>query len=202
MNKKIIVLAFWFVVAVAGCLIPFFSMKLSWKGKMKLPAPRPDVIATSTAPNKTVFIENKTAGYTITVPWNWYLEKSAGSGMIVYPNYDATSKTPPDCKIEISALSNPGREVLADWLTAYFHEDPTADVSKISRTATTIGGASAIVWSGMLNSVFSTLAYVATSTMVYEIAPSAIAASGDGAPIGADCESALRTVFNNFQFAK
>jgi hypothetical protein len=201
MNKKIIILIFWVAVVGATCAIFFFGGVLSWKGKTKLPAPRPDAIETSAASNTTMLIANKTAGYTLTVPQNWYLEKSSGSGVVVYPDYDAAGKMPPDCKIEISTLPDPDSKGLADWLTAYLHEDPTADVTEVSRTTGTVSGVPMIVWRGALNGVSSTLAYVATGTKVYEIAPSRIAPD-TGGTADADCANVLQTLLANFQFIK
>lgn len=190
-----------FGVAVAMCAILFFVAKLSWTGNAKLPAPQPDKIATSTASDDTLLIKNETAGYAITVPRNWYLEKGSGSGMTVYPDYDAAHKTPPYCKIEISALLNSSRAELPDWLAAYFHRDPTADILEISRTTTTISGVMAIVWHGVLNGVSSTLAYVATGTAVYEIAPSTIMET-NGAAVSANCMDNFENVVRNFHFEK
>jgi hypothetical protein len=202
MNKKTIIWAVGFSsAAVAACVILFFTMKLSWRESMKLPAPRPDTIATRSAHGGDVFIENETAGYAITIPRDWYLEKSSGSGMAVYPDYDASGKTEPACKMEISILPNPDRKNLADWLTAYLHEDPTADVSETSRTATTTYGAPAIVWRGVQNGAAAMLAYVANGTTVCEIAPSAILGTA-GPAADTDCEGALENILENFQFTK
>lgn len=197
MNKKIMIWSACFAAAVAGCGILFFAARLPWKGSMRLPAPRPDVIATSSAPGEMVLMRNKTAGYAMVIPRTWYLEKSEGSGVGVYPDYDAAGKIPPDCKIEISTLSNQSRASLADWLAAYFHADPTADVREISRATMTVSGAPAVVWTGLLDGISSTLAYVATGTKVYEIAPSWISGSPHGAA-DPGCEHALGIIMKTF----
>jgi hypothetical protein len=199
MTKKILVSAACLAVIGTACVI-LSHVRFSWNDREKLPAPRPDAVATSTAPNGNILVKNKTAGYAVTVPQDWYFEESAGSGVTVYPDYDAAGKAPPACKIEISAMPNPARLGLADWLAAYLRKDPTADVSEISRTAIAIGGAPGIMWSGALNGISSTLAYAATGTDVYEIAPSAIAPSGNIAPFPADCSGALQTIIENFEF--
>ncbi|MGB7957850.1 MAG: hypothetical protein WCF77_03370 [Minisyncoccia bacterium] len=196
MKKKMMGWAVWLVGAIMACAVLLFAGRLSWEMRTKLPEPRPDIIATSTTSDETVLIENRTAGYVIAVPQDWYLEKSAGSGLSVYPDYDATGKVPPDCKIEISVLANPDREDPAGWLTGYFHEDPTADVSEIARTTTTVDGAPGIIWKGVLNDVPATLAYIATGTKVYEIAPETIAGA-EG-----DCQNAFKSVLETFHFTK
>ncbi len=186
------------MVVIVGCIILFFLAGLSWKGKTNLPEPRPDVIVTTAVTKEDVLVKNETAGYAVVTPRDWYLEKSAGSGVTIYPNYDATGKMPPGCKIEISALSNPGRKDLANWFAAYLRSDPTVDVSETSRTTTTVSGAPAIIWRGILNGITTTLAYVATGTAVYEFAPS----SSNGASISVGCEGALKTILKNFEFLK
>jgi len=193
MKKKIIVGAIYLAGVALVCVALFFAADVSREGKIKPPMPQPDTVVTSTLPNEMVYADNKTAGYAIAIPKNWYLERSAGSGVTVYPKAD--------CKIEISKLANPDQKNLADWLTKYLHADPTADVSEISRATTTVGGAPAIIWIGALNGVSSTLAYVAADGSVIEIAPSIIAASGS-APSNIDCGSAFQTILHNFQFAK
>lgn len=202
MNKKITVWIIWFVIAVAACSISLFVAGLFRQEATGLPRPRPDAIVTSTVSKENVLMKNETAGYAITVPRDWYLEKSAGSGLTVYPNYEMTGGAMPSCKIEISALQNPDRKDLASWLTAYLWSDPTADVLQTSRMTTTVGGVPAIIWRGVLNEVTTTLAYIATGAAVYEIAPTAVAASGNDALISVDCESALSIVLKNFEFLK
>jgi hypothetical protein len=128
------------------------------------------------------------------------LEKSAGTGMTVYPGGDANGKAPAYCKIEISDLSNPSRTDLPVWLTTYLHRDPTADISGSVRAVMVAAGIQAFLWNGFWNGVSTTLAYVATGTAVYEIAPSAIAVKANGTPVDADCARFLRTVLSNFQF--
>jgi hypothetical protein len=202
MNEKTIVWIFCFVIAGAMCAILFFAGGLSWKEKMKLPAPRPDVVVTITAPQGTVLIENKTAGYAITVPRDWYLEKNAGNGITVYPNYDIVGHNGPDCKIEIATLSDPGgAALLSAWLTAYLHRDPTADISETSRTEMIVNGMSAIAWNGALNGTLTSLAYVATGTNVYEIAPSLISEKKNGS-MDIGCENVLQVILANFHFIK
>jgi hypothetical protein len=201
MSKKTMIWMVWFASVAMGCVILFSIAGLSWKGTTKLPVPRPDAIVTSTASENNVSIENKTAGYAIVVPRKWYLENSAGSGVSVYPDYDAANKTPPDCKVEISVLSNSAHEDFADWLAAHLRSDPMADVLEISRITTTVSGVPAIIWSGVTNNVSSTLAYIAAGAEVYEIAPSVI--TEKNGPIGdARCADALRTILNNFHFIK
>jgi hypothetical protein len=202
MNKKITIWAVWAAIVLAGCAIIFFIVGFLRKENVSLPAPRSDVIVTSTVSLGNILIKNETAGYAILIPQNWYLEKSKGSGATVYPNYGGTSTAAPRCKIEISALRNPDHKDLASWLTAYLRSDPTADVSEISQTTTTVGGAPAIIWHGALNEVGTTLAYIAAGTTVYELAPSVIAVGGGGASLSADCENNLSIVLKNFEFLK
>ena len=201
MNKKIMVRAVWFVVVLVVCAGVFLWLGFDQNKNSNLPAPRPDAISTSTVSDENIRIENKTAGYAITVPRNWYLEKSAGSGVTVYPDYDVAEKTSSNCKIEISALANPDKKEISDWLVAYFAGGGN-DVQETSEEAAQIPAGDAVIWRGVLNEVSTTLAYAATGTAVYEFAPSVIAAAGNGAPLSADCESALMVVLKNFEFVK
>ncbi len=198
MKKKIISQTFLWLSTATGLAILLFAAGLLGKGSTKRLAPRPDVIATSTSANGSIVIKDKTAGYAISVPERWHLEKGAGSGVVVYPYYGAADKALPGCKIEISTLPNPNREDLGSWLAAYLRSDPTADISEILRATTTIGGIAAVLWNGTMNGIPSVLAYVATGTDVYEIAPSSIAL-GVSEPADARCKSAFENVLKSFR---
>ena len=198
MKQKIIILI---AVLMTGYAVWFFLVRSSSEEKTGLPVLRPDTIVTSTAKNGTVRIDNESAGYTVVIPRDWYLEKSAGTGMTLYPHYAGTDKTLPACKVEISVLQNANRKDIADWLTIYLHSDPTASVLETSRVAMTVDGATAIVWSGTLNDIETTLAYMATGTDVYEIAPSAILAA-NGISLSKNCKDLLPDILKNFQFTK
>ena len=198
MNKKYIVHGIVFVGMLAAGGFAFFALYHAGKNTLKLPAPRPDTIVAKAMTGTTVQIENKTAGYAVTVPKNWYLEKSAGSGMAVYARHDGAAALPPTCKIEISTFSNPTQEDLGGWLSAYMRRDPTMDVVEASRETTMVGGAPAMIWKGALNRVSSTLVYVTKGTNIYELAASAML----GATGNADCEDALKIVLKNFQLVQ
>ncbi len=198
MKKKIMYWILVFIVASTLCAILFFGTRLSWR-KTRLPTPHPDAITTSTATDKDVSIQNKTGGYAITVPQNWYLEKSAGSGVTVYPDYPAAGEAQPDCKIEISVLSNPARRNLSDWLGAYLRRDPTADILEVARSTTTVGGAPTIIWDGVVNGVFSKLAYIATGTKILEIAPSAVAGGNSRT---SSCNDVLQNVLKSLRLTQ
>jgi hypothetical protein len=198
MKQKIIILI---VVLMAGYMVWFFLARSSSREKTGLPVLHPDTIVTSTAKNGTVRIDNRSAGYTVTIPRDWYLERSAGSGITLYPHYTGTDKTLPACKMEISVLQNADRKDLTDWLTIYLHGDPTVSVVEMSRVAMTADGATAIVWSGMLNDIGTMLAYVATGTVVYEIAPSAVLAANGISP-SENCQDLLPDILKNFQLMK
>jgi hypothetical protein len=159
-----------------------------------------DNIVTSTLSQSAYLVTNKTAAYQFTLSRGWYLEEGAGSGITVYPDYDPAGTTAPSCKIEISALPNPGNVVLTDWLTAHFQEDPTVDIEQRSVTAMDVPGHSAILWSGLENGASTTLAYIAGSHVVYEIAPSLIEKSGLVAA-GAvdDCVDDLQSLIGTFK---
>jgi hypothetical protein len=107
-------------------------------------------------------VENKTAGYFFTAPADWYVERSAGTGLAVYPDYDPTSGEAPTCKIEVSAFSGADVSDLDAWVTAHLHADPTASVVEDSRQniATADGASStALEWRGTLNGIATTLGY-------------------------------------------
>jgi hypothetical protein len=201
MNKKIITRAVWFVAVLVVCAGVFLWLGIAQNKNNRLPAPRPDAIATSTTTDGSVRIENKTAGYAMTVPQNWYLEKSAGSGITVYPDHDATSKTPPDCKIEVSKFSNPDRREISDWLAGYFTRGGS-DTQEISEEAVPTPAGDAVIWRGVLNDVSTTLAYITSGTVVYELAPSIIMGAGSNVTTDADCGAALDTILKNFELLK
>jgi hypothetical protein len=188
------------LVLVTGCAAWFFMVRLLSDEKTS-PRLHPDAIATSTAENGKLRIENKSAGYVVTIPQDWYLEKSAGSGVTLYPHYAGTNEKTPACKVEISALQNAARKDLVDWLVAYLHSDPTASVVETSRMVKTVDGATAIFWSGTLNDIETTLAYVATGTIVYEIAPSVVLEK-NSASLGVECADVLSDILKNFQFTR
>jgi hypothetical protein len=184
-------------VVLVVCAGVFLWLGIAQNKNAKFPALRPDAIATSTAANGNIRIENKTAGYAVTVPQNWYLEKSAGTGMTIYPDYDATSGTRPNCKMEISALTNPGKKEISDWLAGYFMTGGS-DAQEISEEATPTPAGDAVIWHGTLNDIPTTLAYVSSGTVVYEFAPSVIG----GTAIDTNCESVLGTVLENLELLK
>jgi hypothetical protein len=200
MGQKFVVQAIWFFAIISVCAILFWATGPSWRRNSLLPQPRPDIIATSSAAQGEIFIQNKSAGYGIVVPRAWHLEKNAGSGVTVYPDHDGTS-TSPDCKIEISAFAVPGGTNLSLWLAAYLHQDPTADIVEMSRIATSVQGAPAILWTGVLNGILTTLAYVASGTEMYEIAPSVVLKAGE-TPSHEPCKNAFRTILGSFVFSK
>ena len=169
---------------------------------MVLPVPKPDAIATSSVADGNILIRNETAGYRITIPGTWYLEKSAGSGVAVYPDHDTASSSAPECKIEISMLMNPSSTEISSWLTAYLRRDPTTDIIESAREKVSVNGASAMIWVGDMNGVSTTLGYVASGTEVYEIAPSVILGTGDGFLSGTRCANAFRIVFDSFTLTK
>ena len=158
----------------------------------------PDSIATGTTTLGNIIIEDKTGNYAIATPPDWRLERSSGSGLAIYAA--SSSLGAPFCKVEISKLQNPSRRDLSVWLTAYLHTDPTTDEEEISRDQITVAGAPAVVWTGTLNGVSSTLVYVATGTAVYEFAPSVVAASGSGETVPPACVDALGKIVTTFQW--
>lgn len=189
-------------LAIMGCAVLLLSY-LPWRGNASLPQPRPDTIATSSAGQGNILIKNGSAGYSITVPETWYLEHGAGSGMTIYPDYDAAlSAVSADCKIEIAVVADSAGADLSLWLTGYLHRDPTADIEEISRTAISVADAPAILWTGVLNGVLTTLAYVASGGRTYEIAPSIIAGAGSSSSLHGLCVDNLPVVLQNFTFIK
>lgn len=158
---------------------------------------RPDAIATSTTSLGNIAIENRTGGYALAVPSDWRLENSSGSGLAVYVAGHVMEGV---CKIEIAELQNPYRQDLSMWLEGYLRADPTTEVTELSRDEIVIAGSRAIIWAGALNGVSSTLAYIATGTSVYEVAPSVVAASGTGGPVADACGDALGKILTTFQW--
>jgi len=64
------------MIVVSVCVVLFFIAGLSRIKKTKLPAPRPDMIATTTILEGDILIENRTSGYAVTGTADWYLEKT------------------------------------------------------------------------------------------------------------------------------
>lgn len=175
----------------------------------------PDEVSVAPAPNGDAddeVVTDQTAGYSFTMPTNWYLEPDAGAGVTVYPDYDPTSGDEAACKIEISELAAGGTSVateadLSTWITTQLHSDPTAGVAENSRTDMQIGSgdstSSAIEWQGELNGVSTTLVYVpaADGAGVLEFAPSTLAEddASETADGGAtdDCTIELQALLAN-----
>jgi len=201
--KKIYIAYFvWFVVIIAAAwgIWVLFGMRLP-AGTRPAGSPAPDEVTLAVQSNGSRLLTNKTAGYSVAVPQTWYLEKDAGAGVTLYPNYDPAGTAQPACKIEISALLNPKRASISDWLSAYFREDPTADIEQQSVTGGEVSGQPAITWVGSENGVSTTLTYVARAATVYEIAPSLISAADNNASAKeADCADAAASLIETFQF--
>lgn len=166
----------------------------------------PDDVSVEPAPDgdsDDEIVTDQTAGYSFSMPTNWYLEPNAGAGVTVYPDYDPTSGDQAACKIEISSLAaDPGAVAneagLSTWVTAQLHADPTADIAETARTDITIGTSTAIEWQGELNGVSTTLVYVPTvdGKNILEFAPSTLAAD-DSADGGDDCTIELQALLAN-----
>jgi hypothetical protein len=171
----------------------------------------PDEVSVAQAPGDDVddeVVTDQTAGYSFTMPTNWYLEPNAGAGVTVYPNYDPNKAGGDEaaCKIEISEIAGDGsngNSNLNSWITTYLHADPTADVSENSRTNITIGvegdTTTAIEWQGALNGVSTTLVYTPApdGSDVLEFAPSTLAE--DNAVGGDDCSIELQALLANLK---
>ena len=192
----------WFVAVIIGCVILWFVADLSWQKNVVFSKPKPDAIATSSVADGNILIRNETAGYRITVPETWYLEKSAGSGMTIYPDRATTSSSSLGCKIEISMFTNAVGTDISSWLTTYLHRDPTADILESSREKISVHSVPAMIWNGDMNGVSTTLGYIASGTKVYEIAPSVISGAGDGLSSDKQCANDLRIVFDGFTLTK
>ncbi len=163
-----------------------------------------DTVSVTPAPGGDTddeIVTDQTAGYSFTMPTNWYLEPNAGAGVTVYPDYDPASGEQAACKIEISEIDGDGASNLNTWITSYLHADPTADISEGSRANITVGTTTAIEWQGTLNGVSTTLVYAAASNGkdVLEFAPSTLAA--DDAAGGDDCTIELQALLANLTLA-
>jgi hypothetical protein len=168
-----------------------------------------DDISVVAAGNGDEVVVNTTAGYYVTVPSDWYVEKSVGSGLTVYPDYDPERGELPDCKLEVSLDSrgSGNKEDLNAWVTRRLHADPTTDMSEISRVSSVVGfepTSSAVEWRGDLNGVTTTLVYAAMpddgrggDTNVLEIAPSALSGAGLGS---GDCDLDMQALVASLRF--
>ena len=189
--------AVWFSGIIGGCAVLWLGVGLLQKTNSPFLTPQSDVIVTSSATNGDVVVRNESAGYRITVPTTWRLERSKGSGLTLYPGPIADAPFP-SCKIEISAFVNASSTDISSWLQTYSRRDPTVDVVESSRETAFVHGAASIVWHGAMDGVSTTLAYIATGTTVYEIAPSAIVGAGDDPSLHDQCKSAFLTVLKDF----
>lgn len=206
-NKSMMLHLVWFIVLVAVALAVWFGFARRVPPTSEpsvLMPPASDTITTQALTHGNELVTNVTARYEAIVPATWYLEKKDGSGITLYPDYDPAKKILPACKMEISVLQNPTNADLDDWLTDYLHADPTADVVESSRMPSTVSGHPAVTWTGSLNGISTTLAYVSREDgSLYEIAPSAIenVASQDipqnsGA---AQCSAAFQSLMSSFR---
>ena len=196
----------WLAVFIAVILVVwFFLIRKEALPEPVAPAatsPEADMVTTQPLTNGNKLITNSTAKYEAIVPASWYLEKKEGSGVTFYPNYDPAKKAAPTCKIEVSLLENSDNADFDDWLTSHLHEDPTADVTELSRVPSTVSGHPVITWSGMLNGVSSTLGYISREDgSIYEIAPSVIQSVGSlpDAAIEGTCSSAFQSLMTGFR---
>ena len=195
MKKKLISL---FLLAAPGVvvLVALGATGLFAKKMPTIPSLRPDTIAISTTSKGNVFVENGTEGYALAISPSWRTEAGAGGGLAIYAS---SSDGVADCKIEISRMDNPGRKDIAAWLTDHLYEDPTTEVIETNVVPVDIGGAPGVVWEGILNGISSTAAYAASGTVVFEIAPSMIAARG-ATPDVVRCRDTLSRIMKSFQF--
>ena len=199
MSKKTFSYFTWLVVVIAVAVFLF------WLFGLRAAAPQvPQSVSDAQPPTPNVpheeslserVVENAAGHYRLTVPMNWYVEKSGTTGIALYPDYDPTAAGRAECKIEISVLPNTGNLSLAEWLPGYLRQDPTGEISVISQTGLQVARRNAIKWIGTLNSIPATLVYVQGNKVVYEVAPSPIETS-----VGKtnDCVDLLSIIFKTF----
>lgn len=190
----------FFTVIIVGLVAVFFIKKRIgfMEDSHSSANPMPDNISVVAGSGGQEIVQNETDHYTVAVPDSWYIEKSAGAGLAVYPNYDPASGLAPECKIEVFSFASASTTDLNAWLTNDLHADPTADISEISRTNLNIGSSSGLEWRGSFNGVMTTLVYVLAGGKVFEIAPSTLSDASD-----ADndfCDPALQEFLSNLQF--
>lgn len=141
-------------------------------------------------------VDDKTGNYHFAMPTSWYLEKNAGLGLTIYPDYSPASSSSPTCKIEISRFPVASGTDLNDWLTKYFAADPTADITQTSLSQIAIQGAkTALEWRGTMNSATTTLVYAQGVDEILEIAPSSLSQASDAD--NDDCDDALQQFLLN-----
>jgi hypothetical protein len=224
MSKNIFSYLAWLVVAIVVAIVLFwlFGLRVSPREVQNVQVNNDDLPSGSVASSGERTIENGAAHYRLTAPVNWYVEKNGGTGLALYPDYaPKAASTPsmnsglpqkirvatgspqagaqPECKIEISALPNKSNLMLGDWLVGYLHQDPTVEIIETSQSAVRVSGRDAISWTGALNGISTTLAYVAGDGMVYEFAPSMIATSDTGQAARKNtCQDSLETVLKKF----
>src|SRR5271154_5516644 len=81
---------FFAVLAIGGMIISFIKDKENEAVIANLaPAPpKPDDIAVQDMPDGGQLVDDKTSDYSFALPASWYLERGAGAGVTIYPNYD------------------------------------------------------------------------------------------------------------------
>lgn len=224
MQKNIFSCFIWLavVIVLAIVLFWFFGLRAAPRGAQNVQAgngglPSGSAASSTTSNGSDRMVENSAAHYRLAVPVGWYVEKSGGTGLALYPDYDpqaVSTSSPqagaePECKIEISALPNKGNLMLGDWLTGHLHQDPTAEIAEASQSPSQVSGRDAIAWTGAMNGVSTTLAYIAGDGAVYEIAPSEVetrdvgpaaakALAGKQGTRKSICQDALEAVLKNF----
>jgi hypothetical protein len=208
-NKKTMVYLAWLVVLIAAILAAWFSIFRETFAVKTVPPPAAlqstDVITTQLLRNGNTLVGNATSHYEAIIPSVWYIEKKEGGGLAIYPGYDPMKKTPPHCKVEISSLQSSYGVDADDWLTDYLHKDPTVDIVESQRMPSTISGNPAITWTGTLNGVSTTLAYIFREDGgVYEIAPSTVetdtSLNGNGSSVSSeDCQDAFEALVSSFR---
>jgi hypothetical protein len=125
-------------------------------------------------------VKNNAEGYSFNIPASWYVENSATSTVVVYPNYSpANSSSSPICKIEMSVFPYASSTSVSDWISHRLDGDPTVDITEQSSEAISLNGAVfAIKWIGTMNEIFTTVVYAFNNDYAYEIVPSNLNGAG------------------------
>ncbi len=201
MKKIIMLLA---VLAVFAATVVFLMVRSSpANGIFSVSAPPDAVSGFGVHGGASSTVANKAGGFQFDLPVGWYLERNTSSDVAIYAGYSPVAPSTTStasaaaCKIEISFYPAEGDVNLDDWIDVHLRKDPTIEISEDIREPVAVGGETGVLWRGTLNGITAELVFVSANGRIYEIAPSPVAGTTDGATV---CDAALRSILPNFDF--
>lgn len=174
-NRYFVFVGIFIVMIATGIFL--FAMVRQQRIGTQAPnaALHPDTLISAALSNGDHLVHDETGGYSFVLPSSWYLEKNEGSGVTVYPGYHPDAGSSPECKIEVSVFKDVATADMTRWVADHLREDPTVAITEMSsQGVSVIGAQAAFEWTGTMDGIATTLAYVSAEGNIYEIAPSAL----------------------------